>query len=187
MVGKCALYRHFDAQGVLLYVGISLRPFTRTKEHSQLSGWAIDIANVTIQYFDSRKEAMEAEAKAVQEENPLHNIRLRKVKKDSRSIKTKIKEVMEKRAEQQRIQLTQRVLHFDPLYKPTDAAAALGISTTILNREIAEGNLAITLIPSPKVGRMNPYITGWQLIDWLESREQQSIEKLDITKEPNHD
>jgi hypothetical protein len=68
------------------------------------------------------------------------------------------------------------VLHFNPLYKPNEAATALGISTSILNREIEAGNLAVVLIPSPKAGKLNKYITGWHLIDWLESRELQAIE-----------
>lgn len=171
MEGKCALYRHFDGGGALLYVGISLRPFTRTKEHTVLSGWADQIANVRIEYFPTRKEALEAEARAVREENPAHNIRLRKPKKEPKALI-----VTEERAEKERINLTHRVIHFSPLYRPNKAAQALGISTTILNREIEAGNLAVTMIPSPKVGRLNPYITGWHLIDWLESRERQSIE-----------
>jgi len=171
MAGRCALYRHFDTEGTLLYVGISMRPITRTKEHVTLSGWAEQIANVTIEYFPTRKEAMEAEARAVQTEGPLHNIRLRKPKKEPKLLK-----VTEERAEVERVNLTQRVLHFNPLYKPPEAAAALGLSTVILNREIEAGNLAVVMIPSTKPGRLNPYITGWQLIDWLESREMQSIE-----------
>lgn len=171
MVGKCALYRHFDAEGTLLYVGISLRPLTRTKEHVTLSGWADQIVNVRIEYFPTRKEAQEAEARAVLDENPVHNIRLRKPKKEPRVLK-----VTEERAEGERLNLTRRVLHFAPLYKPAEAASALGLSTKILNREIAEGNLAVVMIPSPKAEKVNPFITGWQLIDWLESRERQTIE-----------
>jgi hypothetical protein len=83
---------------------------------------------------------------------------------------------VEERAEEARVNLVRRVLNFDLLYKVNEAAAALGISTTILNREVEAGNLAFVLIPSPKAGRLNKYITGWQLIDWLESRELQSIE-----------
>jgi excinuclease UvrABC nuclease subunit len=170
MAAKCALYRHFDAEDKLLYVGISLRPFTRIKEHSVVSNWADAIANVRIEYFPTRKEALEAEAKAVQEENPLYNIRLRKPKKEPKRAA-----VVEEKAEEQRITLTQRVIRFDPLYKVNEAANALGISTTILKREIEEGNLSVTMIRSPVVGRMNPYITGWQLIDWLESQELKSM------------
>jgi len=168
---KCALYRHFNAEGTLLYVGISLRPFSRFKEHNTHSGWADQIANMTIEYFPSRMEAMAAEIKAVREEDPVHNIKLRKPKPPVRVAK-----VVEERAEKARVNLTRRVQNFGLLYKPTDAAAALGISTTILNREVETGNLAFVLIPSPKAGRLNKYITGWQLIDWLESRELQSIE-----------
>jgi excinuclease UvrABC nuclease subunit len=168
---KCALYRHFATDGDLLYVGISFRPLVRTKEHTVISGWAEQIANITIEYFSTRKEAMAAEAKAVQAENPIYNINLRKPKKQPRLAK-----VTEDRAEEARITLTRRVQHYAMLYSPPNAAAVLGISTTILNREIEAGNLAVVLIPSPKVGRLNKFITGWQLIDWLESRELQSIE-----------
>lgn len=168
---KCALYRHFNAEGTLLYVGISLRPFSRFKEHNTHSEWADQIANMTIEYFPNRMEAMAAETKAVQEENPAHNIRLRKPK-----LPVKLAKITMERAEEARVNLTRRVLHFAPLYKPAAAASALGLSTKILNREIAEGNLAVVMIPSPKAGRMNPFITGWQLIDWLESRERQTIE-----------
>jgi excinuclease UvrABC nuclease subunit len=172
MVGsKCALYRHFDVKGTLLYVGISLRPFSRFKEHNTHSGWADQIANMTIEHFPTRMEAMAAEIKAVQEENPLYNIKLRKPKKEPRLAK-----ITKERAEQERTTLTSRVLHFNPLYKPNEAASALGIPTSILNREIEAGNLAVVLIPSPKAGKLNKYITGWHLIDWLESRELQAIE-----------
>lgn len=171
MEDKCALYRHFDAEGRLLYVGISLHPIARTKQHTAVSKWAEQIANVTIEYFPTRKEAMEAEVRAVQGENPAHNIRLRKPKKEPKLLR-----VVEERAEDERINITHRVLHFRPLYKPNEAAAELCISTVILNREIEEGNLAVVMIPSTKPGKLNPYITGWQLIDWLESREVQSIE-----------
>jgi excinuclease UvrABC nuclease subunit len=168
---KCALYRHFNAEGVLLYVGISLRPFSRFKEHKTHSGWADQIANMAIEYFPTRTEAMAAETKAVQEEEPLHNIRLRKPKPMVR-----IAKVVMERAEEARVNLVRRVLNFDLLYKVHEAATALGISTTILNREVEAGNMSFVLIPSPKSGRLNKYITGWQLIDWLESRELQSIE-----------
>ena len=168
---KCALYRHFDADGGLLYVGISFRPLIRTKQHGAVSGWADQIANITIEYFPTRKEAMVAEATAIRAEDPIYNIQLRNSNKELRLAK-----VTENRAEEARITLTRRVQHYAMLYKPADAAAALGISTTILNNEIEAGNLAVVLIPSPKAGRLNKYITGWQLIDWLESRELQSIE-----------
>jgi len=175
---QCALYRHFNAQGVLLYVGISLRPLTRTREHITLSGWANEITNVAIEYLPTRKEAMAAEAKAVIEENPLYNIRLRKPKKEPTFISRKLMRlaaVTEVCAEEARINLSHRILNFAPLYLPKDAANALGISVSILKQEIALSNIATVLIPSPRAEKMNTYITGWQLIDWLESRELKTI------------
>lgn len=168
---QCALYRHFNAQGELLYVGISFRPLLRTKEHAALSGWTKEIANITINYLPTRKDAMAAEAKAVREENPLYNIRLRKPEKTSKLVR-----VTELHAEQARTKLTHRTLHFALLYTPNNAADALGISVTVIKREIVAGNIATILIPSPRTEKLNTFITGWQLIDWLESRELQTIE-----------
>jgi hypothetical protein len=55
---RTALYRHFDADGRLLYVGISMQ----------------DIATVRIEWFYSRKEALQAELRAITTENPAHNL-----------------------------------------------------------------------------------------------------------------
>lgn len=72
-VRRCALYRHYDSAGNLLYVGISLSFFRRLMEHRDGSGWFMDIARVDIQWFDSEMEAEEAERVAIMKEAPLHN------------------------------------------------------------------------------------------------------------------
>ncbi len=69
-----ALYRHFDAEGLLLYVGVSLRPLGRLCEHRDSSHWVRSIARVTMEWFDSRPEALAAELRAIQTEGPAHNI-----------------------------------------------------------------------------------------------------------------
>jgi DNA-binding transcriptional regulator YiaG len=71
--GRTALYRHFDATGALLYIGISLRPGNRLSEHLTGSAWAGDIANVTLEWFDSFEVAFNAERRAIIQEKPLHN------------------------------------------------------------------------------------------------------------------
>jgi hypothetical protein len=50
--GTTALYRHFNAAGDLLYVGISLSVINRLAGHMASSKWASDIATVKIEYFD---------------------------------------------------------------------------------------------------------------------------------------
>jgi len=69
----CALYRHFDADGELLYVGISLSVMQRLSQHSS-SPWSDKIARVEIEHLESREAALEAEGKAIASENPAFNI-----------------------------------------------------------------------------------------------------------------
>lgn len=68
------LYRHFDAQGRLLYVGISLSTVARLTQHRNSSDWYSQISRVEIQKFDTRSEAEGAEWEAIQKEKPIHNI-----------------------------------------------------------------------------------------------------------------
>ena len=72
---KAQLYRCFDAEGNLLYVGASKNVFQRIVEHKVQSGyWFRDVTRVEIQHFGSRKEALAAEAIAINTENPIHNV-----------------------------------------------------------------------------------------------------------------
>lgn len=68
------LYRHFNADGELLYAGISLSTFVRLAQHKSTATWYDDIATVEIEKFPTREEAMMAETLAIQNENPAYNI-----------------------------------------------------------------------------------------------------------------
>ena len=70
---RCALYRHYDAGGVLLYVGISANPLQRSARHAASARWFGDVATIRIEWFDSRAEAVSAEAVAIERETPRHN------------------------------------------------------------------------------------------------------------------
>jgi hypothetical protein len=72
MTAPVALYRHFDATGALLYVGVSLNAVQRLRQH-RLSPWTEDIANVTVEYYADRDAALNAERQAIVDEGPLHN------------------------------------------------------------------------------------------------------------------
>lgn len=70
---RISLYRHFDAAGALLYVGVSDNPASRLRQHLVTSDWAGEIASVTLAWFDDRQSALCAETIAIMTEKPLHN------------------------------------------------------------------------------------------------------------------
>lgn len=69
----CQFYRHFDAEGRLLYVGISLSAVERLRQHVARSGWSSEIASITVETHPDRETAMAAEKHAVAHERPLFN------------------------------------------------------------------------------------------------------------------
>lgn len=69
----CWLYRHFDEEGSLLYVGITLDMPRRGREHEATSVWFNQAARTTIESFSTRQAAIEAERMAVIMEQPRHN------------------------------------------------------------------------------------------------------------------
>jgi predicted GIY-YIG superfamily endonuclease len=75
---KTTLYRHFNADGKLLYVGISLSALQRLSQHADHSDWYNKISRVEMEHFSDRPSAMAAEKKAVISEGPLYNIHHKK-------------------------------------------------------------------------------------------------------------
>jgi hypothetical protein len=71
---KTALYRHFDAAGALLYVGISLNSIQRTSQHRHGAKWFEQIARISIEWLPSRNDALTAETIAIAREGPLWNV-----------------------------------------------------------------------------------------------------------------
>lgn len=67
------LYRHYDADGELLYVGISVDFMKRLRQHGRVSEWFGRIASVRVEHFASRRDAESAEAVAIKRERPLFN------------------------------------------------------------------------------------------------------------------
>lgn len=74
MTDQTSLYRHFDSNGRLLYVGISKNALARLGGHKSDKSWYGEIATVTIETFNSRAEALRCEAAAILNENPKYNI-----------------------------------------------------------------------------------------------------------------
>ena len=71
---RCALYRHFDAQDILLYVGITESLGDRTNGgHARSSDWVQFAVRAEAEWYDSREAASRAEREAVQDEQPIYN------------------------------------------------------------------------------------------------------------------
>jgi predicted GIY-YIG superfamily endonuclease len=68
-----SLYRLFDADGSLLYVGISYDPWRRIREHMDKTWWS-QVAQARIEKLPSRGHAIDAEARAIRSEHPRWNV-----------------------------------------------------------------------------------------------------------------
>ena len=75
------LYRHYNKNDELLYVGISLSAINRFIGHKS-KDWIDEVSRVTIEKFETRELALIAECKAIQSEKPKFNIRHNKLKKN---------------------------------------------------------------------------------------------------------
>jgi hypothetical protein len=69
-----ALYRFYDSTGRLLYVGITLDPGSRWKNHAKTKPWWTDVAQVTVELHPDRAAVLEAERAAIIAEQPVHNV-----------------------------------------------------------------------------------------------------------------
>lgn len=74
LYGETALYRYFDAEGRLLYVGVTRDPAKRDGEHVKLSPWRARAHRRSVEWYASRPEALAAERSAIRSELPAHNI-----------------------------------------------------------------------------------------------------------------
>lgn len=73
-IQKTTLYRYFDSNGELLYVGITGDNTKRQSQHRRNSFWFGEIAQATFEHFDLRDNALEAETLAIKNEKPKYNI-----------------------------------------------------------------------------------------------------------------
>lgn len=69
-----ALYRFYDRHRALLYIGITACLPTRLTHHDDHKPWWTDVADITVQHFTGRDAVLDAEAKAIRTERPLHNV-----------------------------------------------------------------------------------------------------------------
>lgn len=67
------LYRMHDQFGNLLYVGRTINPIGRLHDHRLGKDWWNDVAAIFLEQFDTLDELSQAEARAIENERPIHN------------------------------------------------------------------------------------------------------------------
>lgn len=72
---RTAVYRAFDKDGALLYVGIARNWARRWAQHSERSAFFSVSVRVEIEWLDSRDLALAREAEAIRSERPRFNVR----------------------------------------------------------------------------------------------------------------
>jgi len=154
------LYRHFDESGTLLYVGVSISTASRLSQHRDTSHWFEEIANVTIERFETREAALAAERKAITEENPLHNL--------YRPRKEVVRLAAKKAAEESSKDLVRRMVQFNPMYSVYEASEVLGVNVENVRALIKNNQIGHVTLP----GQSHYRISGWQLIEFIENLQE---------------
>lgn len=68
------VYRCYDADGVLLYIGCTNSFSQRKYHHCKNSAWWSQVTSITTEQHVDRKSGLEAERAAIQTEHPRHNV-----------------------------------------------------------------------------------------------------------------
>lgn len=67
-------YRLYRADGVLLYVGLTMRPIARLQHHAGEKTWWQQVSTISLEHFPDRSDVEEAERLAIANEHPLYNV-----------------------------------------------------------------------------------------------------------------
>jgi excinuclease UvrABC nuclease subunit len=68
------VYRVYDSEGSLLYVGMGNNPMNRWSSHAGRHAWWTEAASFRVEWYATREEAAGVEKTAIREEDPKHNI-----------------------------------------------------------------------------------------------------------------
>jgi len=72
------LYHIYDGADGLLYIGVSKHFGVRWQQHAQKQPWWNERRRMTVDFYDDREEALDAEALAIFTEQPKYNVMHRK-------------------------------------------------------------------------------------------------------------
>lgn len=73
-VSRTGLYRLYDADDTLLYVGIAVDPSVRWRVHAGEKTWWHEVTRKTVEWHSTRLEAEAAEVAAIVTESPRYNV-----------------------------------------------------------------------------------------------------------------
>lgn len=161
---KTYLYRHFNKNNDLLYVGISYSVLNRTRNHSVCAHWFDQIDNIKIESFPSRADAIKAETTAIQNENPLFNIAQSSFAAERLSSR-KEKTVFEG------ITISKDIQSLDCFYTVSEISKLLNVSTKRVKFWINNGLISYFDLPSGGKS-VDQIISGWHVLDFLETVEK---------------
>jgi predicted GIY-YIG superfamily endonuclease len=68
------LYRYYDKDDNLLYIGISSNFQARAASHSKFATWSKKASTVKLEHYPDRHSVLAAEKYAIMTEKPLHNV-----------------------------------------------------------------------------------------------------------------
>jgi excinuclease UvrABC nuclease subunit len=80
-----SVYRYFDKDGVLLYIGMSLNAVRRLWQHLGDKSWANEVRRIDVQIFPEREIALQSERTAIQNEHPRYNLAMAAIRTSNRS------------------------------------------------------------------------------------------------------
>lgn len=72
---KPCVYRHFDKDGALLYVGVCGDYSKRRQHHRGRAPWRSLLHREELEYYETMREALDTERTAIHAERPIHNQR----------------------------------------------------------------------------------------------------------------
>lgn len=157
---QCELYRHFDSNGELLYVGISLSSVARLAQHRRSSVWFDRIKRVEIEAFPTREAAIMAESRAIETEKPKFNVmRGTYSPKPNQFVRMTCAEI-------------RKIINPRYLYSHDQCCKILALKSTQLTKLTCDGKIGCVLLDlyAKKNGRLVQF-SGQNIIDYIEIRE----------------
>jgi len=162
------LYRQFDKDRNLLYTGVSCQIRSRLRDHEKHSEWWSEVSHITIEHFPDRKSVLEAERKAIETENPKHNVQYNRNKRiqiekpfTALDVTTAIDTTKD--------HITARLVSIPILSTPEKISDLLGLPRKVIRNAIETGALGYFEVPNSTLTKMIKVSSGWQILDWLES------------------
>ena len=147
-------------------------------QHKSLSSWYDQISRVTIENFENREQALEAETKAILNEKPKYNVQKSNVVE---KIKENKSDKLARYVKEARENITNNTVYFDAIYKLEELERHLKIGPSKIKKLIDSGHLKAIVHERQGMGKYKSmtikkyYVTGWQLIDFIENCQMTGI------------